>query len=291
MPLETYVGDDVRALFAQVEDRFGPNAMVVHVKQVRDRFGPPRYEMLAGDATADTVDRGRRYLTIGNSTEVSGFAPKTGDLKPVDDGRPAIIAVVGPTGAGKTTTVAKLATHEHIFGRQYVGLATLDTFRVGAVDQLRTFADIARIPMQVAASAREVESVLKRLETRDVVVLDTPGWGPRNGDTRDATIASLKKFRPDEVHLAVPARTARFEVERLLEDYMACGVTHLLVTKADETSQAADVIEVAVRRRIPMRWLTDGQDVPTDIRSARPRLLAAMGVAIRAPNSNLATVR
>lgn len=288
MPLDTYAAPDVRQLFAEVENRLGPDAIVLHVKRVRQRDGSEFYEMLAGDP--DSVDRNprRRYLTVGNSAEVSGFAPKVEQVKAERDSRPAIVALVGPTGVGKTTTLAKLATHPHIFGGRYVGLLSLDMYRIGAEEQLRNYAEIACLPMQVAHTAGEAAGALRRLESREVVLVDTPGWGPKNSETRDATLQMLAELRPDEVHLALPATMPRALIIRSLTLYADCGVTHLLPTKADEWPERSDVFDIAVHRRVPMRWVTDGQEVPMDIRSARPRLLAGFGQSVRGARTPVA---
>src|SRR5690606_15288896 len=93
--------------------------------------------------------------------------------------RPLIVALVGPTGSGKTTTAAKLALSPHAFGSRKVGLITLDPFRVGGVEQLRTYADIAGLPLEVIYNAREIPAALARLSRCEVIVVDTPGRGPR----------------------------------------------------------------------------------------------------------------
>src|SRR5690606_37650306 len=109
------------------------------------------------------------------------------------------------TGAGKTTTLAKLATNPAAFGEWKVGVLTLDTYRAGALEQLMAFADAAGLPLEVAYEAAEVPGALKRLSRCDVVLVDTPGRSPRSVELNARWSSSLDALAPDEVHLVVPA--------------------------------------------------------------------------------------
>lgn len=182
--------------------------------------------------------------------------------------RPRIIALVGPTGAGKTTTLAKLANHSLGFAGQRVGLVCLDTYRVGAVEQSRHYAELSRIPFEVVWDRADVPRVHKRMRDRDVVLVDTPGRGPRAaGDLLDIQ-QRLVEMLPDEVHLVVPAGIARVAARRMIEAHLPLGVTHLLPTKLDEHPGADGLFELATQYGLPMRWLTDGQEVPSDLQAA-----------------------
>src|SRR5688572_17599736 len=102
-------------------------------------------------------------------------------MVPARSGRGSlVIALVGPTGAGKTTTIAKLATHPSVFGERTVGLIGLDTYRIGAVDQLRTYAEIARLPFEIAYTVEDAERARQRLAKCDVILIDAPGRSPKN---------------------------------------------------------------------------------------------------------------
>jgi flagellar biosynthesis protein FlhF len=185
--------------------------------------------------------------------------------------------MVGPTGAGKTTTAAKLAIHPDAFGLQRVGFVALDTYRAGALEQLQSYADAAEIPLEVVYDAREVDGALKRLSACEVIIVDTPGRGPRNDGTAWRMI--LKALRPDETHLVVPATMRSELLTRVRNEYGATSVTHALLTKLDEVPGDTAVAEIAAQLSLPSRWCTDGQEVPTDLVTAGPRVLGTLGIA------------
>jgi flagellar biosynthesis protein FlhF len=182
--------------------------------------------------------------------------------------RPRVIALVGPTGAGKTTTIAKLANHPLAFAGQRVGLICLDTYRIGAVEQSKQYAELSKMPLEVVWDAGDVAHAMKRLRDCDVILVDTPGRGPRaSADLRD-TQARLLELTPDEVHMVLPAGLQPALARRVVSAHLALGVTHLLATKLDEFPDERGVFELAAQFALPMRWLTDGQEVPRDLQSA-----------------------
>ncbi len=182
--------------------------------------------------------------------------------------RPRVIALVGPTGAGKTTTIAKLANHPLAFAGQRVGLICLDTYRIGAVEQSKQYAELSKMPFEVVWDAGDVARAMKRLRDCDVILIDTPGRGPRaSADLRD-TQARLLELTPDEVHMVLPAGLQPALARRVISAHLALGVTHLLATKLDEFPDERGVFELAAQFALPMRWLTDGQEVPRDLQSA-----------------------
>lgn len=202
-------------------------------------------------------------------------APILGDPVRRRHRQPPCIALVGPTGAGKTTTLAKLANHPQVFAGLPVGLLCLDTYRVGAIEQLRIYAEIARLPLEVVYEPRELKPAVRRLRDCEVLLVDTAGRGPAAVADVDATWEQLARLAPVEVHVVVPAGL-RFDVMRgIVDRHMTYGATHLLATKFDEFPDDAAVFDLASSRRIPMRWFTDGQEVPFDLQPAAPRLATA----------------
>lgn len=189
--------------------------------------------------------------------------------------RPPIIALVGPTGAGKTTTIAKLATNSRAYGRGRVGLLGLDTYRVGAVEQLETYAQLADLPCQVVYDSSDIEPALRRLIECDVVLVDTPGRGPRQSEDLATVRNWFERLDPDEVHLALPASLMPHVIRRTLQQFRVFGVTHTLCTKLDECPVDSRVFDVVAREGCQMRWYTDGQEVPGDLHAATGRLEAA----------------
>ena len=164
-------------------------------------------------------------------------------------------------------------------------MVTLDTYRAGAVAQLETYAEVARLPLEVAYDAADVRGALARLAHCDVVIVDTPGRGPRTSDDDAPWRALLAALAPDEVHLVIPA-TRRTELAEGLRDRLDAllvaesdprGVTHALLTKLDEVPDDDGVAALAAQLDLPVRWVAEGQDIPADLAAGAPRLLAALG--------------
>lgn len=197
-------------------------------------------------------------------------------------GRPAVIAFVGPTGAGKTTTVAKLANHPQVFGAMPVGLLSLDTYRIGAAEQTCIYGELSKLPVEIVYETRQIAGALKRLRHCEVLLVDTAGRGPRGHGDAAQTRAQLGELRPDEVHLALPAGLRLEHARRVIESHRPYGLTHLLVSKLDEDPGDLTAFQLAAETGLPMRWIGDGQEVPADLRSAVPALDAARTRAVQA---------
>ncbi|HVO36460.1 MAG TPA: hypothetical protein VMT21_12885 [Gemmatimonadales bacterium] len=290
MPLEIFIGGKIPALLDQADRALGSDAVAVEVRSVVRADGTAEYELLAGDrADAERLEASAREVAARPEiAPVPARAPRRGHAET----RPLLIVLVGPTGAGKTTTLAKLAAHPRVFGRRGVGLLTLDTYRVGAVDQLRTYAGIAGLPLEVVHETAELGPALRRLRSRRVILVDSPGRGPKRSAEVDLLQHWLYRLHPDEIHLVLPAGTRPDLARALIARHVAAGATHLLATKLDEVNGDGTLFDLAAAARLPMRWVTDGQEVPFDLRAARHALVAAMKVAAaRAPDRSPLQVR
>jgi flagellar biosynthesis protein FlhF len=268
MRLELFRGADLRDIARQAEVVLGPDAMVVRTRVLRVAGGTI-VEAVA--APAAEVERFKRRL-------------RAAPLPPKDAprARPYVVALVGPTGVGKTTTAAKLALSPVAFGDRRVGLLTLDTFRVGAVEQLRHYADITHLPLQVVYEAAEVEKAMRRLSHCDAVIVDTPGRGPAAKELNARWREVLQAVRPDETHLVVSATTRSdlaLALRMIYRDDVAPegAATHTLLAKLDEVPGDSGVAELAARLDLPARWVTDGQEVPGNLHAAGPRIMGALG--------------
>lgn len=191
-------------------------------------------------------------------------------------GRPAVIALVGPTGVGKTTTIAKLAAHFVLREGQQVGLVTLDTYRIAAVEQLRTYARIIDVPLEVALSPSDLATALDRLAGCSVVFIDTAGRSQRDS----MKMNDLKNFfgcrRPDQIHLVLSATAERTAIKEIVDRFEMYSPDRLLVTKLDELPACGKLLDISRMARQPVSYLTTGQDVPDDIETARPERIAAL---------------
>jgi flagellar biosynthesis protein FlhF len=198
-------------------------------------------------------------------------------LPTVDDGvltAGGMFAIVGPTGVGKTTTIAKLAARWALrHGPRAVALVSLDHHRIGARDQLLTFARILGVPMHVATDRRELTAVLGRLADRKLVLVDTAGMSPREPRLAELFQTLELPDRPLRTMLALAANSEHGALERIVRSYAAARPESLVLTKLDEAASLGAAFSVAIRHALPLAWLADGQRVPADLAAAPPKRL------------------
>ena len=192
------------------------------------------------------------------------------------DARPLTLALVGPTGVGKTTTVAKIAAAYRIRQNRRVGLVTLDTYRIAAIDQLRTYADIIGVPMAVARCADELEQVLADMSDLDVILIDTAGRSQKDVDRIGDLAALLEVARPHETHLVLAGTASRRVLLHEAEEFARVGIDRIVLTKLDEAVSFGMLVEVVHRIGTELSFLTTGQEVPDHIETARPDRLAEL---------------
>lgn len=273
---ERFRGADISRVSERARRTLGDDVMILHTRTVREG-GVPMVEVLA--APSASIDGVRARLTP---------APLPTTLRKAD-GRPFCIALVGPTGAGKTTTAAKLAVKRGLFGAGRCGLLTIDTYRVGGMEQLATYADLADVPFEVVYDEKEVDAAMKRLSAQcEVIIIDTPGRSPNKAELTERWRSLLDAIRPDEVHLVLPASLRADLAVDIGRNYSAAksalggshrGATHLLITKLDEVPRETGVADLALSLGMPTRWIADGQDVPADLGAGVPRLLRSWGLS------------
>jgi len=187
---------------------------------------------------------------------------------------PRVIALVGPTGVGKTTTSAKLAAMYAMHKGASVALVTTDNFRVGAVEQLKTYAKIMGIPLSVAATPKEMGTTLESHADKDLIIIDTAGRSPKDQERLEELRAFLEPVPGVEVHLCLSATTRDRELDEAVARYGILPISRLLFTKLDETASLGCVVNTHLRTRFPLSYFTNGQMVPEDILVASPRKLA-----------------
>ncbi|MBY0113893.1 MAG: flagellar biosynthesis protein FlhF [Phycisphaerales bacterium] len=187
---------------------------------------------------------------------------------------PRTIAVVGSTGVGKTTTIAKIAATCKLRQNQRVGLITCDTYRIAAVDQLRTYANIIGLPLKVALTPMEVASARAQLADCDIVFVDTPGRAP----TDERRLEELRRFiessEAGEIHLALSAGSAEGVMRRSASAFSRLRPDRILLTKLDEADTLGPAFNVLCELGLPLGCVTTGQEVPDDIEHANPERFA-----------------
>jgi flagellar biosynthesis protein FlhF len=183
-----------------------------------------------------------------------------------------VVALVGPTGVGKTTTVAKLAAGFRIEARRRVGLLTIDTFRIAAVQQLKAYAEIMDLPMEVVEKPEDMRPALERLGDVDLVLIDTAGRSPRSDARIDQLVELLRSAQPDETHLVLSSTSSASSIRSALRGFGPVRPTAAILTKLDETPHTAGVMSAIVANDrsagVPLSYTTNGQQVPDDIATA-----------------------
>ena len=192
--------------------------------------------------------------------------PKAATL--ASGGKQLVVVVVGPTGSGKTTTIAKLAAHYHLEQQKSVLMVTTDTFRVGAVEQVETFAGILKVPFRVANRPKDVKDLVQSSDA-DVVLIDTQGHSVRHS-LHMAEIRSVwEGTRTAEVLLTVPATFAGDEIRNLVTGFLHGEPGKLVVTKVDEAHRPGPLVSALMTMSLPVCFVTNGQSVPEDIQVAK----------------------
>jgi flagellar biosynthesis protein FlhF len=176
-----------------------------------------------------------------------------------------IIFLVGPTGGGKTTTIAKLAADFALLQHKKVALITADAYRIAAVEQLKVYAEIIGVPLQVATTPGEMAAAARRCRPYDVVLVDTAGRSQRNEAQMKELAALVQAGGGDEVHLVLPAPTNSRDAMDVVRGFGGVGIDRLIFTKLDETTAFGTIANVAMKTSLPLSYVTHGQDVPEDI--------------------------
>ena len=197
-------------------------------------------------------------------------------------GQRRLVALVGPTGVGKTTTIAKLAANFRLRDKLRVGLITVDTYRIAAVEQLRTYADIMDLPMEVVSTPREMRAAVNRLEDMDIVLMDTAGRSPRDDIKIQELKSMLAEAAADEVHLVLSSVGSATALRRTAEMFAPVGTTSLILTKLDEATGLGNLLPLLRGSKLPLSYLTNGQNVPDDIQQAEGRKLAKVVLGMEA---------
>ncbi len=268
---------------------------------VADPLASAYASLVAQELSRDLADRVVASLETGLDLDArrdpakvrAAMLAEIADLVPTEeslestrprDGRPRTIAFVGPTGVGKTTTLAKIAATLVLRDKVRVALVTADTYRISAVDQLRTYADILGARIEVAGDAAAMREAIARCGDVDAILVDTPGRSQNDADRLAELRGIVDAARPHETHLVLSGTASERVLLREAEAFSSLGPDRVVLTKLDEA--VAFGMLVSVVRRIGRRisWVTTGQEVPRDIERATGSRIAdlVLGGAVRA---------
>lgn len=234
---------------------FTPTYIDDIVRRIRSEFSMEALE------DVETVEE-RVVEWIGESIQIA---------EPNRQRRPDVFVLVGPTGVGKTTTIAKLAAHYGVTTngstrRNEVRIITIDNYRIGAKEQIETYGTIMGIPVSCVDSAADMKKQIALYQDADVIFVDTIGKSPRQfsqlGEMNEVVRACGSNA---QVHLAVSATTKTSDLYELLRQFEPFGYRSIIVTKLDETTRIGNVISVLHEKQKPISYLTDGQRVPENL--------------------------
>ncbi|PRR83965.1 flagellar biosynthesis protein FlhF [Clostridium vincentii] len=188
------------------------------------------------------------------------------DIKIIDGELKGNVVLVGPTGVGKTTTIAKLAGRLSLIDKKKVGLITVDTYRIGAVEQLKTYAEIMNIPFKVVITMKDMEEAVKSMENCDIVLIDTTGRSSKNAMQISELRAFVQKAKPDSVNLVISSTTKNKDIKTIVDGYKELDYESIIITKLDETTVYGSLYNIQKVAQKPIGYITIGQNVPDDIK-------------------------
>lgn len=194
---------------------------------------------------------------------------KLGQMKTVElsEKKPKIIFFIGPTGVGKTTTIAKLASKYKLEKKAKIAIITADTYRVAAVEQIRTYANILSAPIEVVYHAGELKPLYEKYQEYDLILVDTAGRSHKNEEQKEDIQKLLETALdyPHEIYLVVSATTKYKDLVRITQTYSDISDYRLLFTKIDETDALGNILNIRMLTQKPLSYTTFGQNVPEDI--------------------------
>ena len=226
------------------------------------------------------LKKNKQFLNAGNInsyvlSSISSFIP-TINFEVNHKNKSKVVALVGPTGVGKTTSIAKLAVISKILHNLDIGLISIDTYRLGALDQLRIFSEVSNIEMLVAYEPQEMPNLINSFKKKDIIFVDTVGRSQNNTELLSKTKQFLDAVDVDEIVLVLSATHATKNLISIADKFKLFGYDSLLFTKIDEAVTYGNILNVAASVNVPTMFLTNGQVIPDDIISADPGMIAKL---------------
>jgi len=233
----------------------------VEQKLALDIMQEVRDSLSEDDAKKDEKVRGSLSRILKRLVMVSG------PLR-IKEGEQQVMAFVGPTGVGKTTTIAKIAAKQALEGQRKVVLITLDTYRIAAIEQLKTYAKIIGIPVEVALYGNELRTALEAHRDKDLILVDTAGRSQRSQSQMSELTAFFTSGSRIEINLVLSTTTTEENLNDIFGRFQVISINKLLFTKLDESSTFGTILNQAVHSKVPLSYFTTGQKVPEDIEVA-----------------------
>ena len=187
---------------------------------------------------------------------------------------PHVVALLGPTGVGKTTTIAKLAAYFSLQKGMRVSLITADTYRISAVEQLKTYAEIMGLQLEIVYAPQELAKALAKCKGSQLVLLDTAGRSPKNQEQLEELQLLLSQVPQAEKHLVLSLTTCNRDALEIAKRFSVCSPDKVLFTKLDEASRCGVILNVLQQFPMKLSYVTNGQNVPDDLQIVSPAWLA-----------------
>lgn len=218
--------------------------------------------------TPDNIDN---YVisTISSMISTSKFEVKKSQ-------KPKVISLIGPTGVGKTTCIAKLAVISKILHKLDVGLISIDTYRLGALDQLRIFSEVSNIDLLIAYEPSEMPKMLSKFKKKDLVFIDTVGRSQKNTTLLKGIKDFIDVVNTDEIYLVLNTTSSTKTMFDVANKFKFLNFNGLIFTKLDEAVTYGNILNVSNKFNVPIKYLTNGQVIPDDILAAEPEFIANM---------------
>lgn len=239
----------------------------IHVESARTIAGFLRESLTPEELTNPELVRSHTIATIENLIEVA---------EPTGTGEQQRLALVGPTGVGKTTTLAKIAASRLAAHGNSIALLTIDTYRIAAVEQLKVYGELMDLPVEVVITPEELQQALERHADKELILIDTAGRSPRDS----LSIAELATFLTPELaidtHLVLSATSREEELLATIDRFNALQIDKTIFTKVDECDRLGVLLNVQIHNPCPLAYVTNGQRVPEDLLAITPRLAAEL---------------
>jgi flagellar biosynthesis protein FlhF len=207
-----------------------------------------------------------------------------GDINAFAKGKPNMAALIGPTGVGKTTTIAKLAAVQTNRCQKQVAIITIDNYGIAANEQLKTYARIIGIPLETAVNISELNRAIKKYKHKDLILIDTPGINPNDQSQIQELISYFHKLPELQKHLVVSVATKEKDLREICQAFEEVGIQRLLFSKIDESSTYGNMLNVLMRTNIPLSFLSCGRKVPDDIEAGTVQKLVDLIFQVKDPD-------
>lgn len=266
---------DITAIEGQTGEEILPEDSPLTMELVKSGISTELIKTILDTLNTLPVEGGNQTLKSRLGETLGRLIKFAGTLK-MRKNSPRIIALVGPTGVGKTTTTAKLAAMYALNRGNKVALVTMDIFRVGAVEQLKTYSRIMGIPLEVASTPKDLEKAIEKHSACDLIFIDTAGRSHKDKEKLDEMKNFLDNKIPIEVYLCLSATTKDRELEEILNRFRIFQISKVVFTKIDESESLGNMINLLMKDNLQIAYFTTGQRVPEDIEVATSAKLADM---------------